>query len=127
MVVTGGYVADRVHGFQALFERFCANDGIPYYGMIYYGGIAQASYGSSLIFLAVIAVVIGYPSLRMLAKAATRWMEMENSRGRGGRHSLCQTGKELRNECGKEGRVVRRDSIDAREDIAQCIQYQNDH
>jgi large-conductance mechanosensitive channel len=57
MIVTGGYVADQVHGFQASFDKFSAPGGIPYYSMIYYGSVAQAAYGSVLIFL-VIAVVV---------------------------------------------------------------------
>jgi hypothetical protein len=53
MIVTGGYVADHVHGFQTSFKKFGANDSIPYYGIIYYGGVAQATYGSVLVFLSI--------------------------------------------------------------------------
>ena len=57
-VVTGGYVAYQVHGFQILFEDFGANDGIPYYSIIYYGSIAQAAYGSLFFLLAISVAVI---------------------------------------------------------------------
>lgn len=53
LISTGGYIADHVEGYQAAFERFTAGDGIPYYGVIYYGCVAQAVYGSVLILLAL--------------------------------------------------------------------------
>lgn len=58
MIGTGGYLADHVHGFQTSFEKFGAKDGIPYYSIVYYGGVAQAAYGSVLIFAAITAVVL---------------------------------------------------------------------
>jgi len=56
MIATGGYVADRVHGFQTSFDRSSANDPISYYDVIYYGGIAQAVYRSVLVFLAITVI-----------------------------------------------------------------------
>ncbi|SPQ22988.1 b27284f9-0714-4c07-898b-ca257c1f4914 [Thermothielavioides terrestris] len=52
MIVTGGYLADNVHGFQTSFEKFGANDRIPYYSMMYYGP------HSSLLVLAIVAEVV---------------------------------------------------------------------
>lgn len=51
LISTGGYIADHVEGYQAAFEKFAPGDGIPYYGVIYYGCVAQAVYGSVLILL----------------------------------------------------------------------------
>lgn len=58
MIATGGYLAYKVTGFQTSFEKFGANDGILYYGMMYYGGVAQAACGSVLVFLTIVVVVI---------------------------------------------------------------------
>jgi hypothetical protein len=58
MIATGGFLADQVHGFQTSFEKFRANDSIPYYSMIYYGGVAQAAYGSALVFATIMATVL---------------------------------------------------------------------
>ena len=57
-LVTGGYVADHVHGFQTSFKKFGANDSIPYYGVMYYGGVTQAAYGSLFFFLAISLAVV---------------------------------------------------------------------
>ena len=57
MIITGGYLADGVCSSQKLFERFGANDGIPYYGIMYYGGVAQAAYGSVLVFVAITVAI----------------------------------------------------------------------
>ena len=54
IVITGGILADTVHGFYTSFEKFDAHDGVPYYSLMYYGGVAQAAYGSFLVLLAVI-------------------------------------------------------------------------
>ena len=51
MITLGGCVTDQVHGYQTSFEKFDANDSIPYYDIMYYGGVAQAAYGSALFFL----------------------------------------------------------------------------
>jgi hypothetical protein len=57
MIATGGYLADHVHGFYTSFEKFSAHDSIPYYSLMYYGGVAQAAYGSILVFLTITVVV----------------------------------------------------------------------
>jgi hypothetical protein len=62
MMVTGAYVADQVHGLQTSFENFAFRDQIPYYSLMYYGGIAQAAYGSVLIFLTIMVVVAAFAS-----------------------------------------------------------------
>ncbi len=52
---TGGYLASRVRGFQPSFEKFGVNDSIPYYSLMYYGGVAQAV-SESVLFLFAIAI-----------------------------------------------------------------------
>ncbi|KAM5342859.1 hypothetical protein ACJ41O_013825 [Fusarium nematophilum] len=69
MVVTGGYLADQVHGYQTSFEKFGADDGIPYYGIMYYGGVAQAAYGSVLVLLAI--AILSCPCNRPLRDEET--------------------------------------------------------
>ncbi|KGO64409.1 hypothetical protein PITC_022590 [Penicillium italicum] len=46
LTITEGCLAGRVHGYNALFERFGQDDTVPYYEIMYYGGIGQAIYGS---------------------------------------------------------------------------------
>lgn len=58
MIFAGGNVADHVQGFQNPFEKFGAKDIIPYYSIMYYGGVAQAAYGSVLISAAIAAVIL---------------------------------------------------------------------
>jgi hypothetical protein len=58
MIATGGYLADQVHGFYTSFEKFGTHDSIPYYSLMYYGGVAQAAYGSVLVFLTITVVVL---------------------------------------------------------------------
>ncbi|KAH8909452.1 hypothetical protein BR93DRAFT_956583 [Coniochaeta sp. PMI_546] len=45
MVGTGTYLAIEIHSFQTSFERFASNDSIPYYSIMYYGGLGQVVYG----------------------------------------------------------------------------------
>jgi hypothetical protein len=58
MIATGGFLADHVHGFYTSFEKFGTHDSIPYYSLMYYGGVAQAAYGSLLVVLTIIVVVL---------------------------------------------------------------------
>ena len=58
MIATGAYLADHVHGFQSTFEKFGGDDIIPYYSIMYHGGIAQAMYGAVLILAASFVAVI---------------------------------------------------------------------
>jgi uncharacterized membrane protein (DUF485 family) len=58
MVITGGILADNVHGFYTSFEKFGTHDNIPYYSLMYYGGVAQAAYGSILVFLTITVVIL---------------------------------------------------------------------
>lgn len=58
MIVTGGYLADKVHGCYTSFEKFGTHDSIPYYSLMYYGGVAQAAYGTVLVVLAITVVVL---------------------------------------------------------------------
>ena len=44
--------------FQILSEDFGANDDIPCHGIIYYGSIAQAAYGSLFFLLAISVAAI---------------------------------------------------------------------
>lgn len=58
MIATGGYLADHVHGFYNSFEKFGTHDSIPYYSLMYYGGVAQAAYGSALVFAITVVVLL---------------------------------------------------------------------
>ncbi|CAM1503396.1 Fc.00g081720.m01.CDS01 [Cosmosporella sp. VM-42] len=58
MIGTGAYLADRVHGFDTSFEKFDTHDSIPYYSLMYYGGVAQAACGSALAFLTITVIVL---------------------------------------------------------------------
>jgi hypothetical protein len=58
MIAAGGYLADQVHGFYTSFDKFGTQDSIPYYSLMYYGGVAQAAYGSVLVFLTITVVVL---------------------------------------------------------------------
>jgi len=75
VLVSGGYLADHVHGFQTSFGKFGVSDNIPYYSMMYYGGVAQAAYGSVFIVFAIAIAVVGcildrHETERRWAKAA---------------------------------------------------------
>lgn len=58
MIATRGFLADYVYGFYTSFEKFGTHDSIPYYSLMYYGGVAQAAYGSVLVFLTITVVVL---------------------------------------------------------------------
>ncbi|KAK7928781.1 hypothetical protein PG985_005779 [Apiospora marii] len=68
MIVTGGYLADQVQGLQPSFKRVSANDVVPYYSTMYYGGVAQAGYGSVLILFAITVAVFCFVSAHYEAK-----------------------------------------------------------
>lgn len=55
----GGYIANSIHGYQTLFEEFehCASH-FPYYSMMYYGGVGQAVYGTLVIILTLVYVIV---------------------------------------------------------------------
>ena len=40
MIITGGYLTNRIYSFETSFEKFGVNDNILYYSMIYYRGVA---------------------------------------------------------------------------------------
>jgi hypothetical protein len=84
IMIMGGYVADHVHGFQTSFERFGDNDNIPYYSIIYYGGVAQAAYASVLVFLSITVVILvfafdHYEEKRIRVYAAAGEMSAANN------------------------------------------------
>jgi hypothetical protein len=64
MIGMGGYLSVKVHGLQGSFEKFGANDSIPYYSIMYWGGVAQSSYGVALLILA--AVIFFQPGVLYL-------------------------------------------------------------
>jgi hypothetical protein len=69
MIGMGGYLADHVHGFQSSFRKFGANDSIPYYNIMYWGGVAQAAYGAVLtIILALTFTFLDFVSERYETK-----------------------------------------------------------
>ena len=50
----GGYVANAIRGYQTLFEEFEVRAShFPYYGMMYYGSIGEAVFGSLVIILSL--------------------------------------------------------------------------
>ncbi|KAJ5730166.1 uncharacterized protein N7483_004674 [Penicillium malachiteum] len=59
-IVTGGYVADHVQGFQSLIATVIELDDLPYYEITYYGSAGQAAYGALVIilFIALLAIVL---------------------------------------------------------------------
>lgn len=59
LIVTGGYNAGHAQGFQTSFAKFGGSDRIPY-SVIYFGGVALAGYGATLI---VITAAIGMGAL----------------------------------------------------------------
>ncbi|KAI0118222.1 hypothetical protein GGR51DRAFT_498521 [Nemania sp. FL0031] len=58
VLVTGGYLADHVSGFRSSFEKFGRDDNLPYYTIFYYGGVAQAAYGSLTIVLLLLFILV---------------------------------------------------------------------
>ncbi|KAJ5568991.1 hypothetical protein N7450_011477 [Penicillium hetheringtonii] len=61
VLVTGAYLADHVYGFQSTFAEFQGDDHIPYYRIMYSGGIGEAVYG-------VLMILIGAGSFVMFLK-----------------------------------------------------------
>ncbi|KAH8428429.1 uncharacterized protein LDX57_006127 [Aspergillus melleus] len=63
MVVTGAYLAFNVRGFQSSFARMQGDDRIPYYAIMYYGGVGEAASGALVIFMflgtVLLALVFG--------------------------------------------------------------------
>lgn len=57
-VIVGGYLADHVHGFRTSFDKFGGGSDMPYYSIMYYGYVAQATYGAAVIFLAIASSLI---------------------------------------------------------------------
>lgn len=59
VLIVGGYVADSIQGYQTLFEKFDVRAShLPYYSMMYYGGIGEAVFGSLVIILSLVYLVI---------------------------------------------------------------------
>jgi hypothetical protein len=55
----GGYIANSIHSYQTLFEEFeHYASHFPYYSMMYYGGVGQAVYGTLVIFLTLVYVIL---------------------------------------------------------------------
>ncbi|KAJ5938343.1 hypothetical protein N7466_001477 [Penicillium verhagenii] len=54
----GGYIAGCVHGSQSWFELLDRHDHLPYYGIIYYGAVGQASFGSLVITVSFFRFII---------------------------------------------------------------------
>jgi len=58
LICTGGYLADHIYGLPLSFKRYSGNDAIPYSSIMYYGGVAQAAYGSFLVSLSITMMVV---------------------------------------------------------------------
>jgi hypothetical protein len=43
-IIVGGYLGDGVRGFQSAFTKF-TTDNVPYYAIMYYGGVTEAAFG----------------------------------------------------------------------------------
>lgn len=54
IVVTAVSMSGKLHSSQASFDMFGADDKFPYYGIMYYGSMAQMAFGSLLIGVAVV-------------------------------------------------------------------------
>jgi hypothetical protein len=55
----GGYMANAIRGYQTLLEDFDVRAShLPYYGMMYNGGIGEAVYGSLVVILTLVYFVI---------------------------------------------------------------------
>ncbi|KAI1829879.1 hypothetical protein DTO027I6_9238 [Penicillium roqueforti] len=52
----GGWIASRVHGFQASFEFFDRGH-IPYYNIVYYGAVGLASFGTLVVIASFVCFV----------------------------------------------------------------------
>jgi hypothetical protein len=57
VISLGGYAACRIHGFQSSFEFFGSDGSFPYYIVMYYGAVGQATFGSVLFILILIHFV----------------------------------------------------------------------
>ncbi|KAI0513315.1 hypothetical protein F5B22DRAFT_248426 [Xylaria bambusicola] len=66
LIIIGGYLADYVNGFQSSFDKFGRGEDIPYYTVMYFGGIAEASYGALVIalFLLIYSITTGEREMR---------------------------------------------------------------
>lgn len=54
-----GYMANVIRGYQTLLEEFDVRAShFPYYGVMYYGGIGEAVYGSLVVILTLVYFVI---------------------------------------------------------------------
>jgi len=57
VLLLGGWIASRVHGFQISFEFF-ARSHIPYYKIMYYGSVGQAAFGSLVIIMSLVRFAV---------------------------------------------------------------------
>ncbi|KAJ5742662.1 uncharacterized protein N7511_011233 [Penicillium nucicola] len=57
VISIGGYAAGCIHGFQSSFELFSGESSFPYYAVIYYGAVGQATFASALFILILVHVV----------------------------------------------------------------------
>ncbi|TGJ82220.1 hypothetical protein E0Z10_g6554 [Xylaria hypoxylon] len=71
LVITGGYLADHVNGFQSSFNNFGGGENIPYYNVMYFGGVAEAAYGA-LVIVVVLLMYLTTTGGRETGYAATR-------------------------------------------------------
>jgi hypothetical protein len=53
-VSVGGYIASRVHGSRSSFELLNIHGHLPYYGIMYYGAVGQAAFGSLMIIFSIV-------------------------------------------------------------------------
>ncbi|KAJ5144504.1 hypothetical protein N7476_005072 [Penicillium atrosanguineum] len=49
LLVMGAWIIFHVRGFKPFFERFSGDGNVPYYNMMFYGGVGQAAYGASVV------------------------------------------------------------------------------
>ncbi|KAJ5267315.1 hypothetical protein N7478_010123 [Penicillium angulare] len=55
-VALGGLIADILHGYQSSFERFSHAGEIPYYEIMYYGGVGEAAFGALVMVLMIVTL-----------------------------------------------------------------------
>ena len=57
-VSVGGYIASRVHGCRSSFDLVNIHGHLPYYGIMYYGAVGQAAFGSLMIIFSIVQLFV---------------------------------------------------------------------
>lgn len=57
-VSVGGYIASHVHVSRPSLELLNIHGHLPYYGIMYYGAIGQAAFGSLMIIFSIVMLFL---------------------------------------------------------------------